>query len=332
VLLLVSSATDQANAQTTQTNDAAREQARALAAQGYEALQRKDYGAAEAAFRRADALVRAPTIVVDHARALVGLGRLVEAHERYERVLREGLPANAPASWRRALEDAEEELAAIKPRLAWLTIRVSGPSRPVVHIDAKPIPRAALNVRRATDPGVRTVTVRASGYLPKEQTVTLKEGEAQELELELELDPSNNAELEEETEATSAPTPAMGEGPRVSRKSNTLAYVALSVGGASLAVGLATGFMTLRVKSDLDAECSTGVCRARDEAARARFQDDIDRYRLMGTISGVGLSVGVGASLVGGALLLFGANRDNHAELPAMPYVSAREFGLRGEF
>src|ERR1043165_8586206 len=89
-LLLIASLSGTALAQTNEPSEATREQARGLAAQGYDALQRKDYAVAEDLFRRADALVHAPTIVVDHARALVGLGRFVEAHERYELVMREG--------------------------------------------------------------------------------------------------------------------------------------------------------------------------------------------------------------------------------------------------
>ncbi|HEY8943179.1 MAG TPA: PEGA domain-containing protein, partial [Polyangiaceae bacterium] len=179
-----------------------REQARKLAAEGFEALERKDYATAEDRFRRADAIIHAPTLVVDHARALVGLGRLVEAHERYELVLREGIAPNAPWQWRSAHADAERELEEIKPRLAWLTLRVLGPSKPVVLVDNKNVPLAALGVRRATDPGTHSVTVSAPGYLPKEEIVSLDEGETVSLEVELEVDPNAIEEpVAEETEA-----------------------------------------------------------------------------------------------------------------------------------
>ncbi|HTU62208.1 MAG TPA: hypothetical protein VMF89_27305, partial [Polyangiales bacterium] len=82
--------------------------ARALALEGYNALQRKDFATAEERFRRADKLVHAPTLVVDHARALTGLGRLVEAYERYALVVREGVSDNSPWPWKRALQDAED--------------------------------------------------------------------------------------------------------------------------------------------------------------------------------------------------------------------------------
>src|SRR6186713_2811967 len=96
--------------------------ARSLAGEGYQALQDKDYATASDRFGRADSLVHAPTLMIDWARSLAGLGKLVEAQERYEQIIREGVDAKAPRSWQRALADAGTELAALKPRLAWVTI------------------------------------------------------------------------------------------------------------------------------------------------------------------------------------------------------------------
>ncbi len=44
---------------------------------------------------RATALVHTPALMIDWARSLVGLGKLVEAKERYEQIIREGVDANA---------------------------------------------------------------------------------------------------------------------------------------------------------------------------------------------------------------------------------------------
>jgi hypothetical protein len=331
-LLLVMALSARAFAE--EPSEATREQARTLAAQGYEALQRSDFVAAEDLFRRADKLVHAPTIVVDHARALVGLGRLVEAHERYELVLREGMPANVPWSWQRAAADAERELAELKPRLAWLTVRVSGPSKPKVEVDDKDVPLAALGVRRATDPGVHTVKARANGYVQKAQDVTLGEGEAQELDIALELDPtSNRAELEEDrpeqvharkgAESTSTPN-------------NTLAFVLLGIGGAGIATGAITGMMALGVRSDLDKECVDRVCKAMVESDATRYQKDIDRYRVLGTVSGVSFAAGIAAAATGGVLYwLGGREREKAPEAGAVritPYFAASELGLAGRF
>ena len=81
-----------------EANEADRATARALALDGHDALKKKDYATAADRFSRADSLVHAPTLVVDWARALQGLGRFVEAHEKYELVLREGIPPGSPKS------------------------------------------------------------------------------------------------------------------------------------------------------------------------------------------------------------------------------------------
>ena len=68
-----------------------------------EAAELADAGRCDTAidkFRRAYALVPAPTIAVHEARCLVQLGRLLEASDRYELVLRTPIAADAPAAYR----------------------------------------------------------------------------------------------------------------------------------------------------------------------------------------------------------------------------------------
>src|SRR5689334_22048125 len=138
--------------------------ARDLAIKGYEALQAGDYALSADRFKRADALVHAPTLLVDLGRSYVGLGRLVDAHEAFQQVLREGAPADAPASWHRALEAAQKEDAALEPRLAWVTINVEGADKPHVKLDDEELSQVSLGVRRAVDPGHRTVVAAAEGF------------------------------------------------------------------------------------------------------------------------------------------------------------------------
>jgi len=150
--------------------------ARSLAGEGYQALQDKDFATAADRFSRADALVHAPTLMIDWARSLAGMGKLVEAQERYEQIVREGVDAKAPKSWQRALTDAGNELAELKPRLSWVTITVSGAEQSTVTIDGVTVPPAAIGVRRAVNPGARQIKVQAQGYLPQKKTLDLKEG------------------------------------------------------------------------------------------------------------------------------------------------------------
>ncbi|MEO6600536.1 MAG: hypothetical protein ABIQ16_11720 [Polyangiaceae bacterium] len=285
-------------------SSANREQARKLAAQGFEALRRKDYSSAEDLLRRADELVHAPTLKVDHARALVGLGKLVEGHEGYAQVLREGVAANAPWQWRAALVDARTELAAVEVRLAWLTIIVNGADSPVVQLDGKAVPDAAQGVKRATNPGLRVVSARAEGFLPLQKAITLKEGQSAELELTLERDP--NAAPPPIASPPLAPEVVVVAAPPLAQSPDrTLPIVLVSAGGAALVVGAVTGIMALSVRSDLRKTCTSGVCVPSSESEYTDYRQKRDRYRGLGTASGVSLAMGAGAALTGVALFLF---------------------------
>src|SRR6266851_3038867 len=73
--------------------------ARALAEEGGEALDRKNYEIAADRFARADALVHAPTLSIELARAQVGLRKFVEAQETYLRIIREGVAPGSPPAF-----------------------------------------------------------------------------------------------------------------------------------------------------------------------------------------------------------------------------------------
>jgi hypothetical protein len=297
-------------------------QARELAGQGFEALNHKDYAAAEELFRRADALVHAPTLELDHARALVGLGKLVEGHERYEQVIREGVAPDAPWQWKKAVVDAQAELTAIDRRMAWLTITVHGGRTPVVEIDGKVVPGAAQGVRRATNPGLRVVTAHADGFLPVQRSISLEEGQSDELELSLEPDPHAASASVEPAKprrivVVAPPPPA--------RPDRTLPIVLLSVGGAGLVAGAITGFMAIHVRSDLENACKGEVCVPMNENEYADYSQQRDKYRALGTASGVALAMGATATLVGGALLLF-TGKPSSAELRARAPTKSPSF------
>ena len=144
--------------------------ARVLADEAGDALDKKNFEVAMDKFGRADALVHAPTLLLGVARAQVGLFKFVEAQESYLRILREGVPPGAPAAFAKALQDAERELKAIAPKLAWVTITVKEPATSVVTVDGVEMPRAALDVKRAVNPGQHVVKATADGYDPAPPT------------------------------------------------------------------------------------------------------------------------------------------------------------------
>jgi hypothetical protein len=303
-------------------NEADRATARALALEGHKALQAKDYQTAADRFGRADALVHAPTLVVDLARALTGLGRYVAAHEKYELVLREGVPANAPKSWLRALEDAKREVEAIKPKLAWVTVILKDPPDATVTIDGAVVPPAAIGVRRAADPGSPAIRVEADGYAPFEQTVSVGPGEETSIDVTLERLPDAPAPIEPARVAqdTSAPP---------SNTRRILTYVALGVGGAGIVVGSVTGVLALGKRSDLNKVCRDSDCPSSEQGA-------ISDYRQYGTISGIGFGVGVAGIGTGLVLLLTqpksGETPSAAAGLSVKPLVGFGSVGAEGTF
>src|SRR4051794_39424365 len=159
--------------------------ARALAREGQAALDRHNFALAEDRFARADALLHAPTLLLGVARAQVGRGELVEAQESYNRILREGIGPGSPAPFYRAREDAAKEVERLAPRIAWATIDVKGAADASVTLDDAPLPRAALGVGRAVNPGPHHVRAAASGYSPVETSFGASEGERTRVVVEL---------------------------------------------------------------------------------------------------------------------------------------------------
>jgi hypothetical protein len=243
-------------------------------------------------FRRARALVHAPTFIVAEGRALIGLGQFVEAQERFELVLREGVATDAPAVWKNALTDASKLLEEVKPKVAWLTVTIANGVNAQVNIDDQRIPQAAFDVHRATNPGTRTIEATAEGYEPQKRVVELAEGEQRPLTLTLKQFPAPIS--------SSKPAPVSripGQPPSYPQDSNSkLPYVALGVGGLGIAVGAITGYLALRKHSELTSVCHGSACPP-------SAQSDIDTYHSLGYVSGISFGVGLAAATTGFVLL-----------------------------
>jgi hypothetical protein len=294
--------------------------ARSLAGEGYQALQTKDYSTAVDRFSRADALVHAPTLMIDWARSLVGLGKLVEAQERYEQIIREGVDAKAPKSWLRALTDATSEVAELKPRLAWVTITVNGSGDARVTIDGTAVPPAAIGVRRAVNPGQRMLRVTAPGFLAQEKSLDLADGAEGTADFNLEPDPNATA--------TPAPLPTQAVPVEQHAQDHTLSYVAFGVGAAGLIAGGVTGALALGKRSELSKACnSNSECRSNESS-------ELSSYHTFGTISGIALGVGVAG--VGAGIALWLINGDSTPApaqgLAIRPYVGVASVGALGSF
>ncbi|HEV3191420.1 MAG TPA: hypothetical protein VGY54_13020 [Polyangiaceae bacterium] len=303
--------------------------ARQLGLDGQEALDKKDYATAEDRFRRADALFHAPTLLLGYARAETGLGKLVNASEAYNRIIREGVPPGASAAFANALEAAKAEAGAVQARIASVTVTVTGPENPTVTLDDQPLSIAALGIRRPVDPGTHVVRATADGWEPAETRFAV--ADAGNASAALSMQKIAAVGPAAQPSPLLAPT---GESPAAPRDTGatsagggqrTLGWVGLGVGVAGLATGTITGILAMSKHSDLQTSCANGCPPS--------TQGDLDSYHMLGTLSTVGFIAG-GVLSAAGLVLVITAPHDSTAAagLRAMPYIGLNSVGATGTF
>jgi hypothetical protein len=311
-------------------NDADRATARALAEEGKTALDRFDYSLAEDRFTRAEALVHAPTLLLGLARAQAGLGKLVEAHESYQRILREGTKPGSPPAFAKAQEDASKEVGGIAARLAWVTIGVTPASGAALVLDGTAIPTPAVGAKRPVNPGKHRVRAMAPGYAARDEIFSVTEG--QRMAFMIALSPAPTAQLPGTVAPAEPPRPAVGGGPvEVEREGDTrgggggktAAVVTLVLGGSGLATGAVAGGLAMRKQAQLDRACPSGLCLP-------QRQSDIDDFHALTTVSTIGFVVGGVGLTAGVVLLLLAPSSEPSPRVSA--YVGPGQAGLRGQF
>lgn len=323
--------------------------ARSLATQGAEAFAAGRFEEAIDRLTRAEALVHAPTHLLLLARAQTRLGRLVAARETYLKIVREELPPSAPLAFKKAQQDAREELAAVEPRIASLRIALEGAGDRKIRVmlDGQPVPDALLDVHRPIDPGTHEITVVPPGLSPIEQSITLGDGEKKDLTIPIPEGPAVAA-----PPADPGGAPALSTGPsggpsgagggrtaNVAMLGGGIAASALGLGGVVVgAVFLAKGGGTQQEANDLSAtygcESSHGMNRGCTSLIQQRIRDLDTDAASQKTIGAIGLIAG-GALLVGGATLIVLELSSRSAPSPTAwiaPYVAPTGLGVRGAF
>jgi len=276
---------------------------------------------------------------------------LVEAVEKYQLVIVEGVAPGSPSSWHNAHAEARVELEALRPRLAWLTLVVSGAEKRAITIDRIRFPDAALGVPRAMNPGKHEIRVRAAGYLPEVRSVTLSEGGKERVEIALVPRPrdTDGAAPHDADAATPPDAPATRSydspvaepqaspdspaAPPKSGDSGTrrgLAYAAFASGGVGLVFGGVTGAMALHRRSELQSQCSGGVCPASES-------DEIDAYHRLGVASGIGFGIAALGIGTGITLLLTESDERPSDDGPkrsrgVSPFVGLGTIGVTGRY
>ncbi|WP_437738128.1 hypothetical protein [Sorangium sp. So ce1335] len=335
-------------------SDQDRAAARSLATQGAEAFTSGRFDEAIDLLGRAEALVHAPTHLLLIARAQARLGRLVAAKETYLRIVREELPPTAPAPFKRAQQDAREELAAVEPRIASLRIALEGAGgrKISVKLDGQPVADALLGVHRPIDPGNHVIVVSPPGLAPIEQTTTLADGERKELKIPIPespvaASPPDGAGAGQGAWGGEDPG-AVPEAPSSTpeRKTNLLmlgggiAAAALGVGGVVVgSVFLAKGGSTQRDANALSAKhgCESQApadgleCGPLVRRQIEKLDSDAASERTTGAIN---LITG-GVLLAGGATLIVlevTSRPQPSSSAWIKPYVTPTGIGVRGAF
>jgi hypothetical protein len=307
--------------------------ARELGMDGQAALDKKDFATAEDRFRRADALYHAPTLLLGYARAEAGLGKVVNASEAYNRIIREGAPPGAPAAFVAAVAAASAEVGAVQARIASVTIAVVGPDTPTVTLDDQPVPVAALGVKRPVDPGEHVVKATSDGWQPAETKFTVTDAGNATASLTLLKAPSPAASAAPTAPAgNTASSPATAGAAPVSSgggsTQRTIGMVGLGAGILGLGIGAVTGIISVSKHSALAGECPGGSCTT------SAAQTDLSGYHTMAGISTAGFIAGgvlAGAGLV---LMLTAPRVDAPAQTGAAvhPFVGLGTVGAVGTF
>jgi hypothetical protein len=265
-----------ASAQVAVSSDESRRRARELGEAG---LAHFDAGRWEMALQKleeADAVLPATTLRLYSARALVKLGRLVEAEQRYASAVAVELPADASPVLIEARATAASEREALLFDIPTLTVLLEPGTRlAALRIDARE--RAGAGPHRL-DPGSHQVEVVTSDDTTSRMVVLGKR--------------ERRGERFGGTGSTSPAPTTIDDASSSPQK--TLGYVSLGVGGAGLALWGVTGALALASASDNG--CEGSRCAVAD--------DELDGYRTLKTVSGVGFYTGLGFAALGAALVL----------------------------
>jgi len=317
-----------------EVDDAARAAARKLGYAGIEAYQANDYKNARDKLDRAYKVLKAPSLGLWSARALLANGQLVEASERYMEVTRLSVASGEKAVQEQAKLDAQRELDALTPRIPSVVIRLEGAyaSDVMVTVEGVAVPSALIGEGRPTNPGKHRIEGRR-GTERVQAEVVLREREEKSVILRfnpagaLQSSPAAvaaGAGGAPPAEAAAAPADPASDAPKPKRKDSgaavrTMGWVSIGIGAAGAGVAVTTGILALQKKRDIEVagDCKGGC----EETGR------VQNFNTLRTICIVS-SVGAGVLVITGIALLIAApsNDDDMAFLvgPGSAHFRAR--------
>jgi hypothetical protein len=336
-----------------QTDDQ-RAGARAAAGAGAQAFMDRKWAESVDMFTRAESMVHSPVHLLYLARAYEKLGTLVRSRESYIKITNEDLPSTASQPLRDAKADAERELAALEPRIPYVSVVVqgAGPKPVTVTMDGQQVPAALLGVPRPVDPGDHKFEATAEGMDSAVSSLSLREARSETVVLTLHAGVARAAPVPVPVAAPvpqaaaappppppvapAAPPPGQPPPPQADSHGGTSPFAWVFLGVGAVGIGVGTVF-ALQASSKIDEAnklcgrtgpsgtsdwCASSVTSLDDDARSAKT------IALVGFIAGgVGLATGVTLLAVGGS-----KHKDSASTTTVSPWVGLGSAGVRGRF
>lgn len=283
------------------------QQARDLYRQGVQLEAANDWTGALAKFQEVAAIKMTPQVRFHVARCQHKLGNLLEALGGYRLALHEAMSDPKAGDVQREAQAGIDDIEAKLPKVT--ITRGEGAEAASISLDGVALGESSIGKEVPVNPGVHTIEYSVPGGEKLQQTVTLKEGETKDVVLVIEgpKKPEPKPVVPDSEPATPAKPAAV--------KKNVLPWVALGVGGASLAASGVFYLMRGSAISDHDSTCRGDICPE-------SLQGTGDNGKTFTTLGNVTLGLGVVGVGVGTVLLLT-SNKKTEAPPPPRSAIAA---------
>ncbi len=246
-------------------------------------------------------IVSTPQVRFHIALCHENLGRLVEAINGFELAAQEAKKSGAQD----VLENAPVRAAALRERVAYLTLEISGEVRvSKIYLDDRQVSFALAGTRIPVDPGAHRVEVRRDDKVIYQMDLELGEAEAHKLEIQID-DPARKPDPDpvptpDPTGPTSEPETEMKRIP---------AYAVAGVGVVSFIISGAFWGLREATVSNIAGSCEDPESLTGCDPDNRELEDLAQTYDVTAKVM-----LGIGfASLASGAVLWFVLAPDNSA-------------------
>ena len=274
-----------ASAASAEPTPSERDKARDFMASGRALRTASDYQAALRSFTAANEIMHVPTTLFEVAATQSALGQLIAARDTLKVLARLPREPNEPEAFIKARHTGNDLLTSIERRIPTIDVSIEGDLGS--HVSGLSIDgRANLEGREfdgiQLDPGLHRL-VATSGFLKREQSVSLVEGESTHVELLL------------ETAHVRVDVPKSTDAKAVAARGDATPWVLYSLGAlgvAGLGAGVGFALQAEHVKSSLENSCAP-VCTT----------EQVNRVGHWTTAANVSFGVG-GAAVVAAVVML----------------------------